>query len=458
LASLKPSQLKRIIEKRTVSELELLEKDWLFIAREEQLPPDQWGADGCFIWNVRAGRGYGKSRMSAEVFIHAVQYGGYTLPNLAGATAEDVRDIMIEGESGILACAPDDFYPEFIPSLKKLIWPNGVVSHVYYGSEPDKARGPQSDFLWLDEVAKWNRAEETFDNLLMGLRKGPNPLCIVTSTPRPTKFLMALEKRTDKRGRPSTVTTRGRTQDNFKNLSPVFISTIISKYQGTRLGCQELDGEFLSDNPEALWKRADIENNRVREIPQLVYVVVGVDPAVTSKEGSDDTGIVVAGKGANGHGYVLGDYTLHDTPKKWAEAAITAYNLHEANTIVGEVNNGGDLVEMNIKTVNSMIPFESAHASRGKAIRAEPISALYEQGRIHHAVTFLELEDQMVEWVPGSGKSPDRVDALTWSLSSLELNNDSYIHSVNDSNAVVGYGYNSKPRPGEILYDDFFDY
>jgi len=165
----------------------------------------------------------------------------------------------------------------------------------------------------------------------------------------------------------------------------------------------------------------------------------------------------VAGKGANGHGYVFGDYTLHDTPKKWAEAAITAYNLHEANTIVGEVNNGGDLVEMNIKTVNSMIPFESVRASRGKAVRAEPISALYEQGRIHHFGTFPELEDQMVEWVPGSGKSPDRVDALTWSLSSLELNNDSYTPSVKGY-GIVGYSYNSKPRPGEILYDDFPDY
>jgi phage terminase large subunit-like protein len=402
--------------------LELIEKDWLFLAREEQLPPDQWGSDGCFIWNVRAGRGYGKTRLSAEVFIHAVQYGGYTLPNLAGATAEDVRDIMIEGESGILACAPKEFYPEFIPSLKKLVWPNGVVSHVYYGTEPDKARGPQSDFLWLDEVAKWNRVEETFDNLLMGLRKGPNPLCIVTSTPRPTKFLMDLEKRTDKKGRPSTVTTRGRTHDNFKNLSPVFISTIISKYEGTRLERQELEGCFLDDNPEALWKRADIDNNRVKSIPGLYYVVVAVDPAVTSREGSDDTGIVVAGKGADGHGYILGDYTCHDTPKRWAEAAITAYNRHEANVIVGEVNNGGDLVGETIKGIDSSVPFKSIHTSRGKATRAEPISSLYEQGRVHHFGTFPDLEDQMTEWIPGAEKSPDRVDALCYALSMLNLN------------------------------------
>lgn len=325
---------------------------------------------------------------------------------------------MIEGESGILACAPPDFRPEFIPSLKKLIWPNGVESHIYYGSEPNKARGPQSDFLWADELAKWNRPEETFDNLLMGLRLGPNPLCIVTSTPRPTKFLMELERRTDKQGRASTVTTRGKTQDNFKNLSPVFISTIISKYEGTRLGRQELEGEFLSDNPDALWKRSDIDQNKVREIPQLSYVVVGVDPAATSKAGADDTGIIAAGRDGTGHYYILGDYTIHDTPQAWGTAAITAYNKHKANIIVGETNNGGEMVEHTIRTIDSSVPFRAVHASRGKAVRAEPVSALYEQGKIHHFGSFPELEDQLCEWMPGA-ESPDRLDALVWSISFL---------------------------------------
>lgn len=414
--------------------------DWTFWAREEQLPPLQWGEDGTFIWNVRAGRSYGKTRMSAEAFIWAVKDAGYRYPNLAGSTAEDVRDIMIEGESGILACAPDNFKPEFIPSLKKLVWPNGVVSHVYYGSEPDKARGPQSDFLWLDEVAKWRKPEETFDNLLMGLRLGPNPLCVVTSTPRPTKFLMDLEKRTDKQGRLCTVTTRGRTEDNFKNLSPVFISTIISKYQGTRLGRQELEGCFLDDNPDALWKRADIENNKVHEIPQLTYVVVGVDPAATSKVGSDDTGIVVAGINGKGHYYVLGDYTLHDTPQKWAEAAITAFHKHEANLIVGETNQGGEMVGDTLKNIDPKIPFRAVHASRGKAIRAEPVSALYEQGRVHHFGTFPELEDQCCEWVPGAEKSPDRVDALVWAISQLILIG---MHSEQTYETYVGCGFSS---------------
>jgi len=338
-------------------------------------------------------------------------------PNLAGATAEEVRDIMIEGESGILNCAPDDFKPEYIPSLKQLIWPNGAVTHICYGSEKEKARGYQSDFLWCDELAKWQFTEETFDNLLLGLRLGQNPLCIVTSTPRPTKFLIDLEKRVDKQGRPSTVTTRGRTEDNFRNLSPVFISTIISQNQGTRWGKQELEGEFLNDNPEALWKRSNIDDNRVHKIPQLTYVVVGVDPSATSKAGSDDTGIITAGKDSKGEYYVLGDYTIHDTPQAWGTAAITAYNKHQANLIVGETNNGGEMVEHTIKTIDQKIPFRAVHASRGKAIRAEPVSSLYEQGKVHHFGTFPELEDEMCEWVPGAEKSPDRVDALVWAIS-----------------------------------------
>jgi len=394
----------------------------LFWARDNQLPPDEWGKDGCFIWNIRAGRGWGKTKTSAETFVWAVRYGGYKYPNLVGATAEDVRDLMIDGESGILACCPKDFYPTFIPSLKKLIWPNKVVSHFYYGSEPDKARGPQSDFLWCDEIAKWLRPEETFDNLMMGLRLGKNPLCIVSSTPRPTKFLIELEKRMDDKGRKCTVVTRGNTQENYCNLSPVFISTIINKYKGTRLGRQELEGDFLSDNPEALWKRDIIDDNRVYKPPaQYTYVVVGVDPATTSKEGSDDTGIIVVAADANNHGYVLGDYTIHDTPQQWGKAVISAFHLHQANLVVGEVNNGGDMVEHTIRMLDASVPFKAVHASRGKVIRAEPVSSLYEQGRVHHVGTFRELEDQLCEWVPGAEKSPDRLDSLVWGITELNL-------------------------------------
>jgi phage terminase large subunit-like protein len=226
--------------------------------------------------------------------------------------------------------------------------------------------------------------------------------------------------------------------DNASNLNPLFLERMLTKYQGTRLGRQELNGDILDDNPDSLWKRTDIDKYRVNQIPQLVYVVVGVDPAVTSREGSDDTGLVVAGKGSNGHGYVLGDYTIHDTPRKWAQAVITAYHKHLANVIVGEVNNGGDLVETNLKAVDSSIPFKAVHASRGKATRAEPISALYEQGRVHHFGTFPELEDQLCEWVPGVEKSPDRVDALVWALTSLNLNQCLYMPNPNLS---TGYSF-----------------
>ena len=396
-----------------------LQYDWEFWGRPDQLPPVQWGQAGCFIWMIRTGRGWGKSRTATEIFINAVRYGGYKYPNLVGATADEVRDVMINGETGILKCAAPDFYPEYIPSLKKLIWPNKVETHIYYGSEPSKGRGPQSDFLWFDEIAKYQFPEETFDNLMLGLRLGSNPLCIVTSTPRPTRFLMDLEQRTDKQERACTVVTRGRTQDNFKNLSPVFISTIISKYEHTRLGRQELEGEFLSDNPEALWKRSDIDNNRVRQIPELTYVVIGVDPSATSKAGSDDTGIIAAGKSKEGHFYILGDYTCHLTPQGWGEAVLTAYHKHEANMVIGETNQGGEMVQHTLKTIDPKIPFKAVHSSRGKSIRAEPVSALYEQGKVHHFGTFPELEDELCEWTPGAD-SPDRLDALVFALTELE--------------------------------------
>ena len=396
-----------------------LQYDWEFWGRPEQLPPVQWGHAGCFIWMIRTGRGWGKSRTAAETFINAIRHGGYKYPNLVGATADEVRDVMINGETGILKCAAPDFYPEYIPSLKKLIWPNKVETHIYYGSEPSKGRGPQSDFLWFDEIAKYQFPEETFDNLMLGLRLGSNPLCIVTSTPRPTRFLMDLEQRTDKQERACTVVTRGRTQDNYKNLSPVFISTIISKYEHTRLGRQELDGEFLSDNPEALWKRSDIDNNRVRQIPELTYMVIGVDPSATSKAGSDDTGIIAAGKSKDGHFYVLGDYTCHLTPQGWGEAVLTAYHKHEANMVIGETNQGGEMVQHTLKTIDPKIPFKAVHSSRGKSTRAEPVSALYEQGKVHHFGTFPELEDELCEWTPGAD-SPDRLDALVFALTELE--------------------------------------
>lgn len=389
------------------------------------------------------------TKTGAETFIWAVRYGGYKHPNLAGATSEDVRDLMIEGESGILNCCSEDFFPEFVPTLKKLTWPNGVVTHIYYGTEPDKARGPQSDFLWADELAKWQYPEETLDNLLMGLRLGPDPRCILTSTPRPTKFLMDLEKRKDLEGRPVCVTTRGGTKDNYANLSPVFLTTIIAKYDGTRLGKQELEGEFLDDNPDALWKRSEIDNNRVDSPPEFVKVVVGVDPAAKSEKSSDDTGIIVAAKGFNGHGYILEDATCHVSPKEWATTAYTMYNKYKANWIVAETNQGGEMVKATIDSIaKGSYGYLPVHASRGKEIRAEPISSLYQQNKIHHVGTFRELEDEMTEWIPNEGmKSPNRVDALVWAVTALDIQPG---NARLPSNASKGMSFNS------MMEDDDF--
>lgn len=386
--------------------------------------------------------------------IMAVRDWGYKYPNLVGATAEDVRDLMILGESGILSCAPESFMPDYKRSEKKLIWPNGVESRVYYGSEPNKARGPQSDFLWADELAKYLYPEETFDNLLLGLRLGSCPLCIITSTPQPTKFLMELEKRKDEQGRPTCYVTRGNTEDNRVNLSPVFINTIIGKYRGTRLGRQELEGAFLDENPDALWKMKTIEENRVDRIPSLEYVVVGVDPAATSSEGSDDTGIVVAGRGTDRHGYVLADYTMHDRPAKWGRAVITAYNAHYANKVVGETNNGGEMVEETIKVIDMSVAFEAVHASRGKYTRAEPISALYELNRVHHFGTFKDLESQMTEWVPGVEKSPDRMDALVWAVTALNLYD--YIGGDQEKEEKEEVGFSLASIQENDVWDEMF--
>jgi phage terminase large subunit-like protein len=442
-----------ILNNLTDEQAYYLQHDWQILARPAQrIPLGNW-----FCWLLRSGRGYGKTRTGSETVIQWAQQ-SFSPIALVGQTKADVRDTMVEiGSSSILKVAPPWFKPIYESSKRRLVFPNGSICVIYSGDEPDQLRGPQHQKAWVDELAKFKYPVETWDNLEMGLRIGKNPQVICTTTPRPIKIIRDLIA--DKR----TIETRGNTLDNSNNLNPLFLDRMLTKYQGTRLGRQELNGDILDDNPEALWKRADIDNFRVKSIPGLSYVVVAVDPAVTSREGSDDTGIVVAGKGTDGHGYVLGDYTLHDTPKKWAEAAITAYNRHEANIIVGEVNNGGDLVGETIKGIDSSVPFKSIHTSRGKATRAEPISSLYEQGRVHHFGIFPDLEDQMCEWVPGAEKSPDRVDALCYAISMLNLN--AYGGSdfeFPEFNSIENYdplgnhdfGYSSASNGFEDIWDD----
>lgn len=390
--------------------------DWGYLARPKQLPPDwDW-----YTWLLLSGRGGGKTRTGAEL-IRKWAFEGYSPIALVGETKADVRDTMVElGESSILKISPPDFRPVYESSKRRLTWPNGAVGIVYSGDEPGQLRGPQHMKAWVDELAKFKYPQESWDNLMFGLRIGDNPQAVVTSTPRPIKIIKDLVND------PKTAVTRGHTLENRNNLSPSFMRYVVNKYSGTRLGRQELAGEILDDNPDALWARTELDEHRVKEMPELFRVVVAIDPAVSNNEDSAETGIVIVGIGYNNNavnGYVLADVTLKGSPDQWANAAITAYHQYEADMIVGEVNNGGDMIEFTIKTVDKRVPFKQVRASRGKYTRAEPVSALYEQGKIHHVGFFPDLEDQLCEWTPGD-ESPDRLDSLVWAITELMIADD----------------------------------
>jgi phage terminase large subunit-like protein len=386
---------------------ELDKRFFLSKARPAQLPPPGiWQ-----YWMLKAGRGFGKTRVGAEWTIRQSRNVPGCRIALIGPTAADARDVMVEGESGILSISPDEFMPIYEPSKRRLTWPNGTLGTLYSAEEPDRLRGPQHHYLWADELASW-KYPETWDMALFGLRLGTDPRAVITTTPRPTKIIKELM--TD----PRCIVTGGSSYENRENLAPAFFDSIIKKYEGTRLGRQELNAEILDDNPGALWHRDVIENLRVQKYPQLVRVVVGVDPAVSSGDESAETGIVVDGIDAAGQGYVLDDYSIRGSPAEWAREVVRAFNDWKADRVVGEVNNGGDLVEANIRTVSRDIPFKAVHATRGKLIRAEPIAALYEQGKWHHVGAFPVLEDQMCDWAPGD-KSPDHMDAHVWAATEL---------------------------------------
>lgn len=386
--------------------------DWRRKARPDQLtPPD--GAIPWRVWLLLAGRGFGKTRTGAEHIRERVMSGAAKRIALVARSAADVRDVIVEGESGILAVSPPAERPTWEPSRRRLTWPNGAIATTYSADEPDQLRGPQHDYAWADELAAW-RYPDAWDQLLFGLRLGADPRAIVTTTPRPTPIIRALVSAA------TTHVTRGRTRDNAANLAPGFLDAIVARFEGTRLGRQELDGEILDDNPGALWRRDGIDAARVRVAPDLRRVVVGVDPAVTASATSDETGIVVAGLGYDGRFYVLGDYSGRYSPEQWASRAVQAYREHKADRVVAERNQGGDLVERNLRTVDRNLPVTTVHAKRGKALRAEPVSSLYEQGRVSHVGSLAALEDQMTAWDPGGdGESPDRVDALVYALDDL---------------------------------------
>lgn len=346
---------------------------------------------------------------------------------LVAETAADARKVMLgdgfaDGEgSGILQVHPRDFRPTYNPSLKRVTWPNGAVASLYNATEPDELRGPQHDGAWCDELAKWRYGQDTWDNLEFGLRLGDPRICI-TTTPKPIKLLK------DILADAGTVISRGSTYENQGNLSQKFLDRVIGKYQGTRLGRQELDAEILDDVPGALWTRAVLDRLRLRpnQVPAMRRVVVAIDPGVSTGEDADETGIVCAGLGQDGHGYVLADESGIYKPNEWANKAIDLYHRLQADRIVAEVNNGGEMVGNTIHAIDPKVPFRAVYASRGKVIRAEPVSALYEQGKVHHVGAFADLEDQMCAFTTdfdrkAAGYSPDRLDALVWAKTDLML-------------------------------------
>lgn len=395
-----------------------LKWNWAFWARPNQLAPEgDWNT-----WLVMAGRGFGKTRMGAEwIREKAHAYPGCRIA-LVAETAADARDVMIKGDSGLLNCDPTLTEDSWSPTNRCLTWPNGTKAYTYNGTTPDQLRGPQHHFAWVDELAKFEYMQDAWDQCQFGLRLGIHPQVLVTTTPRPMPLIKKLVKD------PDTVVTYGATLDNSANLASNTIKQLYERYGNTRLGRQELEGEILEDVPGALWNREAIDSARVTEAPDLERIYVAIDPAVSSEEGSDETGIVVVGfaRDNDGYarGYVLEDGTLKGSPEEWAKKAVNLYRKWEADKIIAEKNQGGAMVETVIRTADRSVPIELVHASRGKYVRAEPISALYEQGRVHHVGRFDLLEDQMclfsVDNVRNTNTgSPDRVDALVWGLTKL---------------------------------------
>lgn len=400
--------------------------DWELWARPDQLPPPAapdgrpWGT-----WLVLGGRGAGKTRAGAE-WVRGLALGRAPFAArpvgriaLVAQTMADVREVMVEGVSGLLAVHPDGERPRWEAARRRLVWPNGAVAQGFSAEDPESLRGPQFEAAWCDELAKWRRDEATFDMLQFGLRLGDQPRQMVTTTPRPTALLKRLM------ADPRTALTRARTAANARNLAPGFLDAVISRYGGTRLGRQELEGEIIEDRAGALWTRAGLDAIRTTAAPPLARVVVAVDPPASSRVGADACGLVCAGLDAAGLVHVLEDASERGlTPAQWAARAVALYRRFSADRIVAEVNQGGEMVRAVLAEVDPEVPVHMVRATRGKFLRAEPVAALYEQGRVRHAGAFPELEDEMADFAPAglsSGRSPDRLDALVWAVTALTL-------------------------------------
>lgn len=411
-----PSQSQHFLMKGTLKDdpKNLAIYDWRLHARPSQkIPEGDWR-----IWLILAGRGFGKTRTGAETIRHWALSNQARRIALIGDTQEDVRDIMIEGESGLLAIHPSDDRPHYESSKRRLTWKNGTIATAYSAENYEQLRGPQFDHAWIDEFAKFREMEKVWQQIHFSLRLGPHPRMVITTTPRPLPLLQHLVAQAGK----DVALTRGTTFENQANLSSLFIDTMEKSFAGTRLGAQELLGDIIDAHEGALWTPALLDQYRAREMPELKRIVIGIDPAVTHHSESDETGIIVVGLGTDQHAYIMEDLSGHYAATTWGRIACEAYHRWQADRIVAEVNKGGDLVETLLRSIDPTISYQGVHASRGKYTRAEPIAAFYEQGKVHHAHQGLkQLEDQMCKFLPSMTTSPDRVDALVWALTALLL-------------------------------------
>ena len=430
LRELPAAKVKKLFEELGPLKTEELKHDWNFWARDNQLEPDsnEWNT-----WFINAGRGFGKTRSGVEWVRENVKRGCKRIAAVA-STNSDIERVMVKGESGFLSvCWKGDKtyagkkmgFPEWSPTKRTLTWENGAQVQFFSAEEPERLRGPQFELAWCDETAAWNKDMDTWSMLQFCMRLGKHPRIMVTTTPKPTKLIRQILKD------PKTVVTTGSTFDNSANLAGTYLTAVKEQYEGTRLGRQELYAEVLEEAQGALWTTAMLDEASVKHeaVPDLSRIVVALDPAVTSNAESDMTGIVVAGIDVNGVAYVLGDYTDRLSPQGWASKAIELYHQHQADRIVAEVNQGGDMVKTTIHGEDETVPYKAVRASRGKFARAEPISALYERGLVKHVsnppdgASLNELETQMRTWEPlGSIGSPDRLDALVWAITDLSLN------------------------------------
>lgn len=416
LATLAPVERDRVLARLSEPQRDELRQRWLAWAFEQQKPPESdW-----LVWMIRAGRGFGKTRAGAEWVSEIARTNQRARIALVGATLGDARRVMIEGVSGLIAVAREHERVRWIAGKGELHFGSGAVAYVYGAESPELLRGPEHHAAWCDELGKWRgkRGEAAWDNLLMGLRLGETPRVLVTTTPRPTALMRRIL------AMPGMVETRGRTRDN-PHLPASFVAAMLAEYEGTRLGRQELDGELVDEADGALWSRALLERARVRAAPELARVVVAVDPPASA--GGDECGIVCAGMGADGIGYVIEDASVGGrSPEGWARAVADCAARHGADRVVAEVNQGGEMVQAVLRAVEASLPVRPVRASRGKVARAEPVAALYEAGRVKHVGAFPALEDQLCGLVPGGGyegpgRSPDRADALVWALGELML-------------------------------------